>query len=139
MAGETALEGSGEVGLREQVHLVDDRPGDGHPGPLEQRLLSTISSIGRPTPPSETMTAGAPSIEATSAFERLMTAPTPACPVPSISRMSRSAANEAWAARMRAGRSSTTRPSMCAWVNPRGMWTGLICVERLGQVEHASS
>ena len=50
--------------------------------------LSTISSIGRPTPPSETMTAGAPSIAATAAFDSPMTAPTPAWPVPSMSRMS---------------------------------------------------
>ena len=94
--------------------------------------LSTISSIGRPTPPSDTITAGAPSIAATTAFDRPMTAPTPAWPVPSMSRMSRSAANAACAARIRAGRSSTTRPSMYAWVKPRGMWTGLICAERLG-------
>ncbi len=71
------------------------------------------------------MTAGAPSIAATVAFDSPMTAPTPACPVPSISSMSRSA-NAAWAARIRAGRSSTTSPSMYAWVKPRGMWTGLI-------------
>ena len=37
--------------------------------------LSTISSIGRPTPPSETITAGAPSIAATTAFDSPMTAP----------------------------------------------------------------
>ncbi len=58
------------------------------------------------------MTAGAPIIAATAAFESPMTAPTPAWPVPSIRRMSRSATNAAWAARMRAPRSSTTRPSM---------------------------
>ncbi len=68
--------------------------------------------MGRPTPPSDTMTAGAPSIAATVAFESPMTAPTPACPVPSMSRMSRSAANSACAARIRAPRSSTTLPSM---------------------------
>ncbi len=38
----------------------------------------TISSIGRPTPPSDTMIAGAPSIAATVALDRPITAPTPA-------------------------------------------------------------
>ena len=72
------------------------------------------------------MTAGTPSIAATRAFERSMTAPTPAWPVPSMSRMSRSAANAACAVRIRAPRSSTTWPSMNDCVKPRGMWTGLI-------------
>ncbi len=80
--------------------------------------------MGRPTPPSDTMTAGAPSIDATTAFDSPMTAPTPAWPVPSMSRMSRSVVNAACAVRIRAPRSSTTVPSMYAWVNPRGMWTG---------------
>ena len=42
-----------------------------------------------------------------------------------MSRMSRFA-KARWAIPIRAGRSSTTSPSMYAWVNPRGMWTGLI-------------
>jgi hypothetical protein len=70
------------------------------------------------------MIAGAPRESATTAFDSPMTAPTPACPVPSMSRTSWSA-NVAWARRIFAPRSSTTSPAMYAFVNPRGMWTGL--------------
>ncbi len=88
--------------------------------------LRTISSMGRPTPPSLTITAGAPSTPATTAFESPITAPTPACPVPSMRTSSFVSARIACARRIRAPRSSTTSPAMYAFVNPRGMWTGLI-------------
>ena len=55
-----------------------------------------------------------------------MTAPTPACPVPSMSSASRPSARLAWAVSIRAPRSSTTSPRMKALVKPRGMCTGLI-------------
>ena len=100
-------------------------PATGTPYEEKCDALSTISSIGRPTPPSDTITAGAPSICATNAFDSPITAPTPACPVPSMTRMSWPA-NAAWASRIRAPRSSTTWPAMYAFVNPRGMWTGLM-------------
>ena len=105
--------------------LLTIAPATRRRGPAKSDALRTISSIGRPTPPSETMIAGAPSMAATVAFDRPITAPTPAWPVPSISRISRSA-NAAWAARIRAPRSSTISPAMYALVKPRGMWTGLI-------------
>ena len=71
------------------------------------------------------MTVGAPSIRATTAFDSPITAPTPAWPVPSTSRMSWSW-YEACAATSFAPRSSTTSPAMYAFVKPRGMWTGLM-------------
>ena len=81
--------------------LLTMAPATVTPCARESDALSTISSIGRPTPPSLTMIAGAPSIAATVAFDRPTTAPTPAWPVPSMSRMSWSA-KAAWAARIRA-------------------------------------
>ena len=113
-------------GLARRSTLLTMAPATRTPSRSKRAALSTISSMGRPTPPSDTITAGAPSIPATTAFDSPMTAPTPACPVPSMSSISRSCANEAWAATIRAGRSATTLPSMYALVNPRGMWTGLI-------------
>ena len=52
-------------------------PATGTPCASKCEALSTISSIGRPTPPSEMMTVGARSIEATRAFDSPTTAPTP--------------------------------------------------------------
>ena len=127
VAGEAALEGPGEVRLRGEVDLVDDGPGDADAGALESAALSTISSIGRPTPPSDTMTAGAPSMAADDRVRQADDRPDPGVPGALDEQDVAVAANVAWAARMRAGRSSTTLPSMYAWVNPRGMWTGLIC------------
>src|SRR5664280_2773722 len=86
----------------------------------------TISSIGRPTPPSLTITAGAPNRRATTAFESPITAPTPAWPVPSMSTSSFESARIACARRILAPRSSTTSPAMYAFVKPRGMCTGLM-------------
>ena len=109
---EALLEDRPRSGRAARLTLLTIAPPTCTPCRSNSAALSTISSIGRPTPPSETMIAGAPSMRATTAFESPITAPTPACPVPSMSTMSRSPAKPACAARMRAGRSSTTRPSM---------------------------
>ena len=108
--------------------LLTIAPATATPWAAKWLAFRTISSIGRPTPPSLTITAGARSRAATTAFERPITAPTPACPVPSMRRTSFSSTNVAWAAAIRAPRSSTTSPAMYAFVKPRGMWTGLIAV-----------
>ncbi len=84
-------------------------PATGTPWASKCEALSTISSIGLPTPPSEMMTVGARSIEATRAFDSPTTAPTPAWPVPSISQMSWPAKNR-WAARIGPSMSSTMSP-----------------------------
>ena len=113
-------------GLAIEVDLVDDRAGDLHAVALEQRGVEH-DLVDRPADAAlghDDRRRAEHRRDA--AFDSPMTAPTPACPVPSMSSMSRSAANEAWASRIRAGRSSTTSPSMYAWVKPRGMWTGLI-------------
>ena len=86
-------------------------PATGTPCASKCDALSTISSIGRPTPPSETITAGARSIDATRALDSPTTAPTPACPVPSMSQMSWSAKCR-WAAMIGPSMSSTTSPAM---------------------------
>ena len=105
--------------------LLTIAPATRTPCAAKCEALRTISSIGRPTPPSDTITAGAPSIWATTAFDSPITAPTPACPVPSM-RSTSWPANSRCASRIRSPRSSTTWPAMYALVNPRGMWTGLI-------------
>ncbi len=58
--------------------LLTIAPATGTPFAAKCDALRTISSIGRPTPPSLTMIAGAPSIAATTAFDSPITAPTPA-------------------------------------------------------------
>ena len=65
-------------GLASRSTLLTIAPATLTPWRSNSAALSTISSIGRPTPPSETMTAGAPSSDATVAFDSPMTAPTPA-------------------------------------------------------------
>ena len=70
------------------------------------------------------MMTGAPSSAATSALESPMTAPTPACPVPSSRMRSRPFAISTCAARIRALKSSTTSPSITRRVKPRGICTG---------------
>ena len=86
-------------------------PATGTPCASKCEALSTISSIGRPTPPSEMITVGAPSIEATRALDSPTTAPTPAWPVPSMSQTSWSTKYR-WAARIGPSMSSTTSPAM---------------------------
>ena len=91
---------SGRSGWRLDVDLVDHRTdGPGRHAPAKSAPLSTISSIGRPMPPSLTMMTGASSNAATRAFESPTTAPTPACPVPSTTTTSLSAAIRWYAAR----------------------------------------
>ncbi len=85
-------------GLASRSTLLTMAPATCTPSRSNSAALSTISSMGRPTPPSDTMTAGAPRRRATTAFESPMTAPTPACPVPSMRSVSCSTANDAWAA-----------------------------------------
>ena len=65
-------------GFASRSTLLTIAPATCTPWRSNSDALSTISSIGRPTPPSDTMTAGAPSIAATTAFDSPMTAPTPA-------------------------------------------------------------
>ena len=64
-------------GLASRSTLLTIAPATVTPCRSNSAALRTISSIGRPTPPSDTMTAGAPSIEATAAFDSPMTAPDP--------------------------------------------------------------
>src|SRR4029078_9514323 len=138
VVGEAALQDRGDPRLRPHGHLFCDWAGGPRaaarhrvggagraaPWPAKGEGSRTISSIGRPTPPPLTMIAGAPSIRATTAFDRPMTAPTPAWPVHSMMRVSWVVRDASGAATMRATRSSTTSPAMYFFVNPRGMWTG---------------
>ena len=90
--------------------LLTTAPSTRTPCRSNRAWLSTISSIGRPTPPSLTMTTGASSRAATRALERPTTAPTPAWPVPSIRTTSLSCDTFAAAAGHGRARSSVTRP-----------------------------
>ncbi len=101
---------SGRSGCDSTSTLLTTAPITRTPCAAKSAPLSTISSIGRPMPPSLTMMTGASSIAATRAFESPTTAPTPACPVPSTTTTSLSAAIRSYAAATWAPRSSSTRP-----------------------------
>ncbi len=101
---------SGRSGLASTFTLLTTAPSTRTRCRSNRAWLSTISSIGRPTPPSLTITTGASSISATRALDRPMTAPTPAWPVPSISTTSLSCETFAAARVTAAARSSVTRP-----------------------------
>ncbi|MFN8630427.1 MAG: hypothetical protein U0838_08950 [Chloroflexota bacterium] len=134
MAREPALQGALDPGCSSRRTLLTIAPATATPCAAKWLALSTISSIGRPTPPSDTMTAGAPSCAATTAFDSPITAPTPAWPVPSMSSTSWPA-NARCAASIFAPRSSTTSPAMYDLVKPRGMWTGLMSSKRSGSAK----
>ncbi len=113
--------------MRVGVDLVDDRADDRDtPRRAKRARLSTISSIGRPTPASLTITAEAPSRAATSALERPMTEPTPACPVPSMSSACAVAGRPSVRLADAEARGPRRPRPMNDLVKPRGMWTGLI-------------
>ena len=82
-------------------HLVQDDADDLHPSWSKSGLLSAISSIGLPMPPGSRSAPCARSSEATRAFERSNTEPTPACPVPSMMTKSFSHAARSKELRMR--------------------------------------
>ena len=69
-------------GFASRSTLFTIAPATCTPWRSKSAAFSTISSIGRPTPPSDTITAGAPIIAATAAFERPMTAPDARVPRP---------------------------------------------------------
>ena len=127
MAREAALQGPRQVGLGEEVDLVDDRPGDLDARPLEERLVEH-DLVDRPADtafgdddrrrPEHGRDVGIREVDDGARPRRARSPRSGACRGPRRTRRARRGCAPA--------RSSTTLPSMWAWVNPRGMWTGLI-------------
>ena len=115
---------SGRSGCDSTSTLLTTAPRTRAPWAANSAAFRTISSIGRPMPPSLTMMTGASSIPATFAFETPTTAPTPAWPVPSKTTTSLSRPIRSSAARIWASRSSVMRPMMKSVVKWRGSVTG---------------
>ena len=112
VAGEAALQGPGQARLGVEVDLVDDRPGDLDAVPLEQRRVEHDLVDRAPDAALGHDDRRRPEHRRDGRVRQPDDRPDPGMAGPLDEQDVAVAANAAWAARIRAGRSSTTWPSM---------------------------